>query len=95
MEKSKLAISHMLLGVFTMLVVSGGAHAQAPKLSEFDERLIYSRAYEATIWSSPALAVYSWAADGGGQILVSVLSSLFSDREILRPVLDSAGYRES
>ena len=44
--------------------VATSAFAQGSKLSEIEERLIYSRAFEAILWASPALAVYAQAEGG-------------------------------
>ena len=45
------------------MLLNTTAFAQESKLTEQDKRLIYSRAYEAILWASPALAII--AADGG------------------------------
>ena len=46
------------------LVLPIVSHAKESKLSEVKERLIYSRAFEITLWASPVLAVYCQAEAG-------------------------------
>ena len=40
-----------------IVLLNTTAFAQESKLTEQDKRLIYSRAYEAILWASPALAI--------------------------------------
>ena len=46
-----------LLFLALIVLLNTTAFAQESKLTEQDKRLIYSRAYEAILWASPALAI--------------------------------------
>ena len=59
MNNSKLMKSIVALLAIAALAVPGVSYAQDSKLFEREERLIYSRAFEAIMWGSPALAVYA------------------------------------
>ncbi len=56
--------SIIALVAIVALAVPSVALAQQSKLSETEARLIYSRAFEATLWASPLLAVYCQAEAG-------------------------------
>ena len=49
--------SLMAIVAIAALALPSGSHAQESKLSERETQLIYSRAFEAIVWGSPALAV--------------------------------------
>ena len=51
MTKSILAVIAIVAWVLPVV-----SHAQEPKLSEVENRLIYSRAFETILWGSPMLA---------------------------------------
>jgi hypothetical protein len=59
MKTSKLTKSVVAMVAVLALAVPCVSNEQDSTLSEREAQLIYSRAYEATIWGSPALAVYS------------------------------------
>lgn len=46
-----------LLIAASAVAICSISHAQASTLSEREKQLIYSRAYEAILWGSPALAI--------------------------------------
>jgi hypothetical protein len=62
--RSKTDVLMALVGAIVVLAVPCVSHAQGSKLSEVEKRLIYSRAFEVTLWASPVLAVYCQAEAG-------------------------------
>jgi hypothetical protein len=64
MKHSRLTQSLLTLFIVTVLAVPCVSLAQNSKLSELETRLIYSRAFEAILWASPALATMSQAEAG-------------------------------
>jgi len=59
--KTKTVVLMALVGAIVVLAVPCVSHAQESKLSEVERRLIYSRAFEVTLWASPVLATYCQA----------------------------------
>jgi hypothetical protein len=53
-----------IVACFATLIFTTTAFAQASSLSEREARLIYSRAFEAILWDSPALAILAQVEAG-------------------------------
>ena len=66
---------------FLTLGLATSAFAQDSKLSEIEERLIYSRAFEATLWASPILATYSQAEAGTRDLGASHLDIVYTGKK--------------